>query len=376
MKVEVLDCFLDNSLPSAWTKILTKMQEPNPQFTYEWVSTCWEVFGEKKELLLITITDNGKIIGIAPLMITDTVSKIGFKSRKLTFVGDGLTDYHDILIGDKQREEALETLFEFIFKENQSWDVVQLRNVPANSPNLPVLEHALRHRPSQFVERILVQCPYIPINSSWEVYCNTLPSKLIGEIRRAEKKLSQIGGIAFSREHKLTDTTTTLNGIATVHSKRQESKNRDSWYSNEKRRQFALLILERFSEKGWLDLSMLAVGERIAAYALGFLYNNAVFYWNTAFDPEFYQRSPGKVLLQYLIRDSFVKQYKEFDFMVGAEPYKLQWTDSLKCNYEVLIFKNTLHSNLLRYYYNYKPILREHNRLNKMGIAIASKLKH
>jgi CelD/BcsL family acetyltransferase involved in cellulose biosynthesis len=345
------------------------------QLTHEWLSSWWEVFGGNKRLFLITVTDGGKVRGIAPLTITKVIAKAGFELRKLTFVGDGLTDYHDLLIANERRKEVLQILLKFIVDGKENWDVIHFRNVRGDSPNLPILRDTLGDTSLTFVERINIRCPYISIDCDWMNYYSALGKNIRSDIRRRLNHLAKIGKAEFVRLHEVDDVMDTLGIIKSIHVKCRRAKGEISWYTNEKRFRFVSLILKRFGDRKWLDIVFLKINDKVIAYYLGFVYDNIVYFWNTGFDPEFSKVSPGKLLLHYWIKDSFAEAYREFDFMVGEERYKSQWTNPMRPNYETFLFKNTARSNLLKRYYTYKPILEKNPYLKKIGIAIKSTMK-
>ncbi|MFC1633558.1 GNAT family N-acetyltransferase [Planctomycetota bacterium] len=375
MEVRLADDFSNGNLYDSWNDILSQAADANAQLTHEWLSSCWEVFGDNKRLSLITVTDEGKITGIAPLTIATVVSKAGLKLKKLTFVGDGLTDYHDLLIVNEKREEVLRVLLEFIVDGKEDWDAIHFRNFRGDSPNLPILRNMLADTSFTFVEKINIRSPYISIDRDWTEYYGALSKNIRSDVRRRLNSLAKMGKAEFIRLHEVDDVTDTLGMIKSIHVKCRQAKGDVSWYTNEKRFRFASLILKRFGDRKWLDIVFLKLNNRIIAYYLGFVYDNIVYFWNTGFDPEFSKVGPGKLLLHYWIKDSFAKGYREFDFMVGEEPYKLQWTSPTRPNYEFFVFKNTARSHLLKRYYTYKPILKKNPYLRKIGVGIKSRIK-
>jgi len=375
VEVKLASDFTSNRLCDSWNELLSRTTCANIQLTHEWLSTWWEVFGDNERLFLITVTDGSKIVGIAPLIITKVISKAGFELRKLTFVGDGLTDYHDLLIANERRKEVLQIFLTFIFKDKENWDAVHFRNIRSDSPNLPILRDSLRDTSLTFTERINIKAPYISIDCDWLKYYGALGKNIRSDMRRRLNCLAKMGKAEFVRLHEIDDVMNTLHIIKSIHVKCRQAKGEISWYTDEKRLRFVSLILERFGDRKWLDIVFLKLNDRIVAYYLGFVFGNVVYFWNTGFDPEFSRVSPGKLLLHHWIKDSFAAGYREFDFMVGQEPYKFQWTNHIRSNYELFLFKNTARSHLLKCYYTCKPVLKKNPYIKKIGAGIKSRIK-
>ena len=55
------------SLKESWTEALQKCDH-TVFSTWEWLSIMWKYFGKDRKLMILLAEENGKIIGIAPLM--------------------------------------------------------------------------------------------------------------------------------------------------------------------------------------------------------------------------------------------------------------------------------------------------------------------
>jgi CelD/BcsL family acetyltransferase involved in cellulose biosynthesis len=375
VEVRLTNDFSNGSLHDSWNDILAQMPGANAQLTHEWLSSWWEVFGDNRRLSLMTVIDGRQILGIAPLTITNVIDKAGFTLRKLTFIGDGLTDYQDFLIADERREEVLRALINSIVDGSEDWDAIHFRNMRGDSPDLPILREAFGETSLELVERVNIRSPYIPIDRPWTEYYGALGKNLRSEIRRRLNHLARMGKAEFIRLHEIDDVAGALDTIKSIHVKCRRAKGEISSYMNEKRFRFAFLILKRFGDRKWLDIVFLKLNDQVIAYYLGFIYGNIVYFWNTGWDPEFSAASPGKLLLHYWIQDSFAQGYREFDFMVGEEPYKLQWTNLVRPNYELFVSKKTVRSHLLKCYHACKPVLKKNRCLSRIGAGIGSRIR-
>lgn len=369
MEAQFIDDLSNGDLHASWDALLSQTTAAHAQLTHEWLSSCWEVFGEDQRLFLIAVTDGRHIVGIAPLVVRKVIDKAGLELRKLTFVGDGLTDYHDLLIANEKREEIMRVLLECVIKNKDRWDAIHFRNVRGDSPNLPIMREALRETSLAFREQINIQSPYLVIDGDWTEYYSALSKSMRSDIRRQSKRLAEMGKVEFVRLHHVEDVAGVLNTIKSIHVKCRQAQGGASLFANARRFRLASLVAARFSARRALDLAFLKLQDRVIAYYFGFLYDKVVYFWNTGFDPEFSTVSPGKLLLHYGIEDSFRERYRGFDFMVGEEPYKLQWTSLVRPNCELLVFKRTVRSGILKYYHTCKPMLK------KVGAEVRSRIR-
>src|SRR5215213_986142 len=81
------------TLEEEWTDLYDSSPLATPFQSWAWLYSWWEFYGEGYELRLVTIRDDGLLVGIAPLML----ERRRVLSR-LLFIGTGITDYLDILV--------------------------------------------------------------------------------------------------------------------------------------------------------------------------------------------------------------------------------------------------------------------------------------
>ena len=69
-------------------------------------------------------------------------------------------------------------------------------------------------------------------------------------------------------------------------------------------------------------VSSLSAGGNVIAVHLGASHEGSLYWWIPSYGPEFGKFSPGRLLLESLIKASFERGDKEFDFLIGDEAYK------------------------------------------------------
>ena len=63
MEVCWFDEFMNDDLRESWEDILSRTIAGHAQLTYEWLG-WWEVFGHDKRLSLMTVVDEGVLLGL------------------------------------------------------------------------------------------------------------------------------------------------------------------------------------------------------------------------------------------------------------------------------------------------------------------------
>ncbi len=78
-------------------------------------------------------------------------------------------------------------------------------------------------------------------------------------------------------------------------------------------------------ERGVLLVSSLYAGDTLLAAHLGSSHEGRVGWWVPAYDPNLSKFSPGRLLLEDMLKASHARGDVEFDFLIGDEAYKFQY---------------------------------------------------
>ena len=73
-----------------------------------------------------------------------------------------------------------------------------------------------------------------------------------------------------------------------------------------------------------LRYGILEVASQPAAVIMGFDYNQAMYLYNSAYDPQYDSLSVGLLSKVLCIKESIARGRKKWDFLKGAERYKYQ----------------------------------------------------
>ena len=161
--------------------------------TWEWNVVWWRHFGRVpgRRLCVLAWRDNpdGPLVGLAPLM---TGWWYATPLRRLTFLGVGASDYHDLL-ALPGREDAVADAFYEALRGRGGWqiaDLPQLREQSLLRPRPPRPEHGLAwHDAPQEA------CPFLPLPETWDALPQTFGKKTrsnIGYYDRALRKIYEV----------------------------------------------------------------------------------------------------------------------------------------------------------------------------------------
>jgi len=291
---------------------------------------------------IILVKDKGAITGFLP--IARSGQKYHAKTSVYTMAGEGLWGYADIVADDDYRKGVVGAILDHLFK-TLKFGKLEIGPLHYNSPNLPIMREYLADKRRKMDVEIMHDSPFIDTRMDFNSYLkNKLTRKsTLPDVNRCMRRLGEMGCLTYRKidRHNIV----TEKELVGYLDKFFEMYNRQ-WEQNrfKKNRKFYDLYVNfavRAQKKGYLECSMLYLGESIIAFHYGFLFNNCRYYFTPTYDITYKKYSPGKILLYYLIKDSF-EQKVEFDFMNSPEPYKLEWTDTIQKRVMVKIYADAM----------------------------------
>ena len=305
-----------------WNTLLQRNSTNAPFLDHGYLKRWWEFKGggewQNGELAIISGRQDGKLAGIAPFFIT-THKGI----NKILFLGSiEISDYLDLIVDADFAEEFTEGLFDLLAKQFSSIKEILLYNLPQSSPNMPLLEkYAQKHGWKTNAEKAY-HTPIIQLAGDWDTYLAGIDKKQRHEIRRklrrAEESSESVQWYIANDGEKLDSE---IDGFFDLMVLDEEKKN---FLTPLMREQMRILIHWAF-ERNLLQLSFFTVeGKKAAAY-LCLDYQERIWVYNSGFDPQFREYSPGWVLLAYLIQHAIQSGKHSFDFMRGDEDYKYRF---------------------------------------------------
>ncbi len=83
------------SIQTEWNNILRGSGEDEIFLTQPWLMSWWRTYGEGRGMMVLTVEEDGELIGYAPLMITSRGTVLPW--RKVEFIGSGPSDRSGIV---------------------------------------------------------------------------------------------------------------------------------------------------------------------------------------------------------------------------------------------------------------------------------------
>jgi predicted N-acyltransferase len=308
---------------SDWNTLVEAGISDTPFLRHEILSQWWKTLGggewKEADLVLISASENGNLIGIAPLFKADYDGRLA-----LLLVGSvEISDYLDLIVRLEDLPRFLTGLIDFLIRselfEGLPFDWY---NLVESSPTLAALKAESENRGWTYHEEIYRPTPRIALNSDFEAYLAGIEKKQRHEIRRKMRRAAESEvPVHF---YILEDASALESEMEAFFQLMAQDSNKAGFLKPAMREHMSAIIRSAFSQ-GYLWLAFLTVDGVKAAAALNFDYKNKLWGYNSGVSHDFMELSPGWVLLSHQLQWACEHGRYEFDFMRGDEEYKYRF---------------------------------------------------
>jgi CelD/BcsL family acetyltransferase involved in cellulose biosynthesis len=301
---------------------------------YVYQKTWWQYLGNDDLMLISIRTDEGQLVGLAPLYAKTN----GAGQREFSFVGCvDVSDYLDLLIDKDYVEAVQQTLLNCLADEQMRWDKLYLCSLPQRSLTHSLFAEAARRQGWRVELKQQDVCPVVSLPASWDDYLAGIDKKQRHEIRR---KMRRIEREAETRWYAVDSEAGLTEAMADFIRLHQRSTADKEGFWSEALIAFFKTLAVKLAQKGWLKLYFIELNGVQAAALLCFDYNNEFLLYNSGYDPElFAQLSPGNVLISYTIQDAIRLGRSRYDFLRGDEIYKFRFGAEAEPVYDLEVYR-------------------------------------
>lgn len=335
-----------------WNGLLKNSSADSIFNTWEWLFSWWEIYKNNKTLFVISVRNhNNELVGLFPAYKRIKKITIPFSIKEIRFIGEGenvASEYLNFILKLGEERELLNAIFVYLNSMPKSWDCLYLSDIRIDSEIRKKIAEILLTRNTKFDIRIQrPSCPYILLPKSWDTYFKTLSKHARQHIRNDKERLYSNHKIDFVSLDKLKNISENIEQIRQLDDKRKENKNLQTKFNNNWYLNFHKKIMQRFSTNGWLLINFLLIDNKNCAYQYYFRYENKIYEYQTAFDPEYSKYGVSHILESFLIEAAITDGIREIDQLRGEEPYKFKWTDYARLKVTLNIYDSQLTKKLI-----------------------------
>lgn len=326
-----------------WKALLAKTPGANFFQSLDWLEPYWRHFGEGQKLRVLVIRAGHETLGIVPLVVRTEQTKLG-STRVLTYP----LDYWGTFYGPigPQPAAALIAALQYLRSQPRDFDVLALRWVDRDGCDRGRTARAMRFVGWTPLEEPGERVPVVDLRGTWEDYWATRDGHWRGNVARGERKLAAEGEIEYIRyrpagiAHDDADPRWDLfdQCLQVARESWQARASDGTTLSHDSIAAYLHDAHVAAARAGGLDLNLLLVGGRPAAFAYNFHYQGHVFGLRLGYDPSVSRHGSGTVLMRTMIEDSFRRGDHAFDLGPASLDCKRHWQTSVESSYRYSYF--------------------------------------
>lgn len=286
---------------------------------FSWVRAFWKGYGSKLSLCTLVVHGDTQLVGILPLACDGGIVR---------FLAEG--DYNDLISEEHNTPAVLAAALQGLFSMPLRWDSCVLNNLSADSRivrHWPALPPALRHKAGL---HFACPCPTIVRQTDADTFTRLAQKD---SLRRHENKLKRQGQLTFRHLESRQEILDHLPRFFEHQIARRALLGQRSHFQNAEHRLFYAALVDELDPAKELRFSALELEGRPIAYHFGFQWNAKLLWYQSGFDVDLWQSSPGEVLIRKLLQYAHAAALREFDFTIGGEAYKNRFANLSRINF-------------------------------------------
>jgi CelD/BcsL family acetyltransferase involved in cellulose biosynthesis len=338
------------SLAHEWNDAVDRARLSHPFLRHEWMRSWWDSFGAPstraaRQLHIVLVRNGDRIVGIAPLMRESAVV-YGLPVRRLALLANDHTPRADFVVAGDENE-IYQAIWTSLAGEIDHWDVLQLTQLPHTSGTISAISRLASAEQLPIGTWKSTDSPFLELAGSWDSYWASLPAKFRSNVRNRLTRLHHIGSPALEVLSQKAAISAALDEAWRLEASGWKDKEGTSITADPAVQRFYTLLADRAGDRGWLRLLFLNSGGRRIAVSYSALYDGRLFLLKTGHDREFHACSPFKVLTYLATQEAYAQGLREIDFLGDSEPWKHEWTPTVRAHDWLFIFSNSRRARLL-----------------------------
>ncbi len=295
---------------------------------FDWVSKWQAHIGTLSGVVPAIVTghaSDGALMFLLPLAVEP-----GRLVRRLTWLASDLCDYNAPMLAPNFAAEAMDWLsvWRQVVVAIQAdrvlrFDLVDLEKMPekVGGQANPMLALGVTRHPDD--------AHVATLGEDWEAFYRAKRSSSTRKVQRKHlNRLADNGEIRFIDDRDPATITQTLDTLMDQKRRALARMGVADMFAKPGMRAFYTAVATDPNMAGWVHVSRLDAGAEVAATSVGLMHHGRYCLILSSYnDGPMSAHGPGRAHLHELMRFAIQHGFKEFDFTIGNEPYKLDWSD-------------------------------------------------
>jgi CelD/BcsL family acetyltransferase involved in cellulose biosynthesis len=356
------------NLREDWNMLIQNDSQSTVFQLWEWNYYVYSYAQKDTELTILAFytKESHRLVAIAPLLITSQKPFL-LPVRVIEFIGGRYLDYRNFIIEDEYRDGIHTAILNWLLDHKLKWDIVDLNHICCDSEeeNNDVFGFTGKFNKIPVKIQIENKAPFLPLNDHKTV------SELIGQgsfwnyLKRKMRKVQK----DFDCKLKIIQNEEELEryfpSFIRINKERSKDKLQRGVFSSSEIEEMIYTISKQLLRAGFLKLYVVELDGVIAAALLNLNFKDKEYFYQSGFDVSYRKYSLGYVIHYYAIESSMANGNSEYDFLIGDEPYKWQWTKMYRSIKRIQVIRSVSKYNMLYLVGSIKKYVYNNNILKK-----------
>ena len=314
--IQDVSVFADQAV--SWDRLAARFA--NPLLSHDWFLSCAEAFSNARDLHIVRVHDNGRLVAAAPLV----VAKFGFVDR-LEMLGASVLHEPTGFLYDS--DDSLRALCHGVVALSRP---LWLRRVPGDEPIRAALATATTGR-GLLMQSSGGECPFLLSPASWDEYLKSRSSQRRYDLRRARRRLQEQGAMKFLCLAPGPDEVDTLLESAfAIESSGWKGRAGSAILHRPELREFFSRYARRACDAGQLRLCFLMLDGRPLAVEIAVEASESFWVLKVGYEERWANCSPGLQLMAECIRLTMERGIRTHEFLGSAEAWIQPWASGTR----------------------------------------------
>jgi CelD/BcsL family acetyltransferase involved in cellulose biosynthesis len=321
-----------------WNSLFAATPEATFFLTYDWLETNWRHFGQDHKLRVLIVIASGEPIGILPLCVRKEKYRLS-TVRVLTYPLDNWSTWFGP-IGPNPAATMMAAM-QHIRRTPRDWDMIELRWVPGNAAQGCRVARAMRVAGMLSEKESFQSTSIVDIPGSWDEFLKGKSQSLRRQFRRTLRDLVENDQAKYVRHRPAAAKDGDGDPRWDLYEMCEEVA-RKSWQANvthgntlthNRVRDYFRETHAAAARLGMLDVNLLLVDGRPAAFLYGYHYDGNVAALRTGFDAA--HSGIGSALMLKTLEDSCHRGDQTIDFGPGEREHKRRLRTRVETTYRL-----------------------------------------
>jgi CelD/BcsL family acetyltransferase involved in cellulose biosynthesis len=339
-----------DGLADEWDALVADSDDNNPFRCWSWLRGWWTHFGAGRSLVILTAREHGRLMGIAPLFVE--VVRNPFPVKTVRFLGgtDVCSEYLGLLIRQGVEDRVVPAILEFLLDAwSENWDVLCLTDIPADGPQVKVIEQYLNHRGVHIFRHEGVSNLTVRLPATWGTYLGGLSSRRRTKLRRTQREFRGRSNVEFEVVEDESQFERCWDELRMLHNRRRADLGELGCFVDPRFDAFHTELARDYLSRQMLLLASLRVDGAAIASCYGMRLGETVYEYQRGYDPAHFSMRPGHALQFFLFEHMIAGGVRCWDYLRGDYPHKHDWANAHRRSVDIAI-PAPRRAQLARYY--------------------------